>query len=147
MQKIERLISKFPGKAFAVLLLLAVPAFFFNLGLLPLFADEPTRANVALEMILTGNYSVPTIGGEYYFNKPPLYNWVLVLFYLLTDSFSEFVTRLPALIPLFLFAITIYYSVVYFLKNKQVALLSAMLSMVNGRMLVYDSMLGHIDIF
>ncbi len=147
MQKIERLISKFPGKAFAVLLLLAVPAFFFNLGLLPLFADEPTRANVALEMILTGNYSVPTIGGEYYFNKPPLYNWVLVLFYLLTDSFSEFVTRLPALIPLFLFAITIYYSVVYFLKNKQVALLSAMLSMVNGRMLIYDSMLGHIDIF
>lgn len=147
MQKIESFISKFPGKTFAFLLLLAVPAFFSNLGLLPLFADEPTRANVALEMILTGNYSVPTVGGEYYYNKPPLYNWILALIYQVSGSFSEFVTRLPALIPLFLFAVTIYFSVKYFLRNKFVALLSAMFSMVNGRMLIYDSMLGHIDIF
>ena len=75
MQKIENYISRFPGKTFAALLFLAIPPFFINLGLLPLFADEPTRANVALEMILSGNYSVPTIGGEYYYNKPPVYNY------------------------------------------------------------------------
>lgn len=146
MQKIDNYFEANPGKVFFYLLLLAIPAFFINLGLQPLFADEPTRANVALEMILSHNYAVPKIGGEYYYNKPPLYNWILALFYLLTGSFSEFVTRLPALIPLFLFAITIYYSTAYFLKNKKIAALSGILSLVYGRMISYDSMLGHIDI-
>lgn len=147
MQSVETFITQYPGKVFALLLVLAIPAFFINLGLLPLFADEPTRANVALEMILSGNYSVPTIGGEFYYNKPPVYNWILVIMYQIGGSYSEFATRLPALIPLFLFAITIYIATAYFLKDKRIALVSAMLSMVNGRMLIYDSMLGHIDIF
>ncbi|WP_411272850.1 ArnT family glycosyltransferase [Daejeonella sp.] len=147
MQKLEKFLTLYPEKAFFILLLFALPAFFTNLGLLPLFADEPTRANVALEMILSGNYAVPTIGGEYYYNKPPLYNWILAAFYQLTGSYSEFVTRLPAIIPMFLFAITIFYSISYFIKDRQVALISAMLFLLNGRMLIYDSMLGHIDIF
>lgn len=147
IQKLDNLLERNFTLVFFLLLLLALPAFFINLGLLPLFADEPTRANVALEMILSGNYSVPTIGGQYYYNKPPLYNWILAAFYVSTGSFSEFVTRLPAIIPLFLFAITIYYWVAYFLKDKRIALVSGIFFMVNGRMLIYDSMLGHIDIF
>ncbi len=147
MQRLETFLYQYPERGFFLLLLIALPAFFTNLGLLPLFADEPTRANVALEMILTKNYSVPTIGGEYYYNKPPFYNWVLAGVYLLNGSFSEFNTRLPAIIPMFLFAITIFYSTSYFLKDKRIALLSGLLFLVNGRMLIYDSMLGHIDIF
>ncbi|MEO8112131.1 MAG: hypothetical protein ABI594_18925 [Ginsengibacter sp.] len=146
MQKLDNYFEGNPGKVFFYLLLLAIPAFFINLGLQPLFADEPTRANVALEMILSHNYAVPKIGGEYYYNKPPLYNWILAFFYLLTGSFSEFVTRLPALISLFLFAVTIYYSTAYFLKDKRIAAVSGILSLVYGRLISYDSMLGHIDI-
>ena len=147
MQKLENFLTRFPEKVFFLLLLLSLPAFFINLGLMPLFADEPTRANVALEMILSKNYSVPTVGGEYYYNKPPFYNWILAGVYTLTGNFSEFSTRLPAIIPMFLFTITIFYSVSYLLRDKRIALLSAMLFLVNGRMLIYDSMLGHIDIF
>lgn len=147
MQKIEKFLIRYPEKAFFLLLLLALPAFFINLGLLPLFADEPTRASVALEMILSGNYAVPTIGGEFYYNKPPLYNWLLAGVYQFTGSYSEFVTRLPAIIPMFLFAVTIYYSVKHFINDKRIALVSGFLFLVNGRMLIYDSMLGHIDIF
>ena len=147
MQQLDHFLDKYPARAFTILLIIALPAFLINLGLFPLFADEPTRANVALEMILSKNYAVPTIGGEYYYNKPPLYNWILAGFYLITGSYSEFVTRLPAVIPLFLFAITIYISVNYFLRNKKIAVLSGLLMLVNGRMLIYDSMLGHIDIF
>ncbi|MXV14429.1 ArnT family glycosyltransferase [Hufsiella ginkgonis] len=145
--KLDEFIERDPGKAFIFLLVLAIPAFFVNLGLLPLFADEPTRANVALEMILSKNYSVPTIGGEYYYNKPPLYNWILAATYLLSGNFSEFATRLPAIVPLFLFTVTIWLAVACFLRDKRIALLSAILFMVNSRMLLYDSMLGHIDIF
>lgn len=147
MQQLDKFLEKHPARAFIFLLLLAIPAFFINLGLLPLFADESTRANVALEMILTKNYAVPTIGSEFYYNKPPLYNWILAGVYQLIGNYSEFATRLPAIIPLFLFAITIYYSVTHFLKNKQIAAISGLLLLVNGRMLIYDSMLGHIDIF
>ena len=147
MRQLEDYIQKHPTLIFFLLILLAIPAFLINLGLLPLFADEPTRAIVALEMILNNNPYVPTIGDEYYYNKPPVYNWILASFYLLTGSFSEFVTRLPAVIPMFLFAITIYYWVSYFLKDKRIGALSGILFLVNGRMLIYDSMLGHIDIF
>ena len=42
MTQFDRLIEKHPGKIFAFLILLAVPVFLVNLGLLPLFADEPT---------------------------------------------------------------------------------------------------------
>ncbi|MHB1178087.1 MAG: ArnT family glycosyltransferase [Daejeonella sp.] len=147
IQNLEDFLTRYPTRAFFLLLLLALPAYFINLGLLPLFADEPTRANVALEMILSQNYSVPTIGGEYYYNKPPFYNWILAGVYHLTGSFSEFSTRLPAIIPMFLFAITIFYTAGYFLKDKRIAVLSGILFLVNGRMLIYDSMLGHIDIF
>jgi 4-amino-4-deoxy-L-arabinose transferase-like glycosyltransferase len=147
IQKLEDFLINYPGRVFFLLIILSIAPFFINIGLLPLFADEPTRANVALEMILSTNFSVPTIGAEYYYNKPPLYNWILAGFYLITGSYSEFVTRLPAMIPMFLFAISVFYSVVYFLKDKRIAALSALLFLVNGRMLIYDSMLGHIDIF
>ncbi|MXV52699.1 hypothetical protein GS399_17130 [Pedobacter sp. HMF7647] len=147
MKKIEKFIAENPDRTFFLLIILALPAFFYNLGLQPLFADEPTRANVALEMILSKRFSVPTVGGEYYYNKPPVYNWILASLYLLTGSFSEFVTRLPAVVPMFLFAVTIYYSTAHFLKNNTTALLAGIFFLVNGRMLFYDSMLGHIDIF
>jgi 4-amino-4-deoxy-L-arabinose transferase-like glycosyltransferase len=147
IQKLEDLLLKHPEKAFLFLIIFSIPAFFINLGLLTLFADEPTRANVALEMILSKNFAVPTIGTEYYYNKPPLYNWILAGIYQVSGNYSEFTTRLPAIIPMFLFAFTIYFSVSYFLKDKRIASLSGILFLVNGRMLLYDSMLGHIDIF
>ncbi|WP_026896722.1 ArnT family glycosyltransferase [Daejeonella oryzae] len=147
MQKLENYIQKNPRQTFSILIIMALAPFLINLGILPLFADEPTRAIVAMEMILSKNFSIPTIGGEFYYNKPPLYNWILALFYLVSGSYSEFVTRLPAVIPMFLFAVTIYYSVSFFLKDKRIAALSGILFLVNGRMLIYDSMLGHIDIF
>ncbi len=146
MLRIDKFFEVNPGRFFYLLLLLAIPAFFINLGLQPLFADEPTRANVALEMILTGKYAVPTIGGEYYYNKPPLYNWILAACYLVTRSFSEFVTRLPALVPLFLFAITIYKAASFFLKDQRIGAVAGLFSLLYGRMISYDSMIGHIDI-
>ena len=56
--------------AFVTLLfMLGAVALFLNLGLEPLHFEEPRRAIVALEMELTGNWWVPKINGEYYFNK------------------------------------------------------------------------------
>jgi len=46
----------------------------------PLTWEEPRRCLVALEMIYRGDYVVPYVLGESYRNKPPLQNWLIVLF-------------------------------------------------------------------
>ena len=51
---------------------------FLNLGVRPLQFEEPRRVLVALEMAVRGNAVVPTTNGALYFNKPPLYNWLLL---------------------------------------------------------------------
>ena len=61
-----------------IILLLLIPALFINLGMSPLIADEATRGMVAFEMQQSGELITPTIHGEYYYNKPPLYNWILL---------------------------------------------------------------------
>jgi 4-amino-4-deoxy-L-arabinose transferase-like glycosyltransferase len=48
-----------------------------SLNIVELRGEEPRRAIVAMEMDITGEYVVPKINGWNYYNKPPLFNWVL----------------------------------------------------------------------
>ncbi|NPB07126.1 MAG: glycosyl transferase [Aquificae bacterium] len=66
-----------------LLLLLILAAFLSllpNLNAFPFRGEEATRAIVAFEMAHSGKYFQPTILGEPYFNKPPLFNWLIVLY-------------------------------------------------------------------
>lgn len=121
-------------------------ALFFNLGLMPLFGDEAIRGTVAFEMIKSDNYVVPTIWGDFYYRKPPLYNWLIAACFEATGSYSEFVLRLPSVIPLLVFI-----PVIYWVSRKQIGQRSAWLAgfafVLSGRIITRDSMLGHIDIF
>ena len=58
--------------------LLFVLAYLLNLGLQPLFLEEPRRTLIAIEMLHNKNLWIPTELGVYYFKKPPFFNWVLV---------------------------------------------------------------------
>ena len=58
--------------------LAVLPALLINLGLLTLISDEPTRGLVSLEMMIYGDYLVPTLNGMPYTNKLPLFNWILI---------------------------------------------------------------------
>lgn len=111
---------------------------------MPLSADEATRAVVALEMKYSGNLVTPTINGDYYFNKPPLYNWLLLGVYNLTGTSSELVIRLPVVFFLLIFGLVIYFFTRRKLSNK-VAAISALAFITCGRILFYDSMHGLID--
>jgi len=128
-----------------VTILLLIPALFINLGLLPLIADEATRAVVSLEMELSGKLLTPTISGEFYFNKPPLYNWILLSFFQISGNHSEWLIRLPAVISLLLFGLVIYIPTAKY-TNKRVAFISSLAFITSGRILFYDSMLGLIDL-
>ena len=93
------------------ILILCIAASFALLGRLylpGLRAEEPRRAVVAQEMVFTGDFIVPHVGGWHYYNKPPLFNWVLAGLFKLFGSFSEVLVRLPGLVGLFLSAFFLY---------------------------------------
>lgn len=136
-----------PWFFYLLTVLLLFPALLWHLGFLAINfpTDEPTRAIVALEMIVSGNYITPTINGEFYYNKPPLYNWIIIAFFRLAGNYSEFTLRLPVVVGLLLFGITIFYFVKQHLGKKQ-GFIVAILFITSGRILFWDSFLGLIDI-
>ncbi|HRZ42818.1 MAG TPA: glycosyltransferase family 39 protein [Bacteroidales bacterium] len=112
---------------------------------MPLTSDEPTRALVSLEMLLSGNYITPTIAGEFYYNKPPLYNWILAMFIHYSDGIPEFAVRMPAVLSLLGFAASVFlFTRRYWGKTE--GILAALMLVTCGRILFWDSMLGLIDL-
>ncbi len=111
---------------------------------MPLLADEPTRAIVALEMLLSKNNIVPTIIGEYYYNKPPLYNWILLSLYKSTGFINEWVVRLPTVFFTVLFSAIMFFFIQKY-TAKKIAFMVVVCYVTCGRILFYDSFLGLID--
>ncbi len=125
-------------------LILLLPALLINLGVLAFIDDEGIRSLVAMEMQLSGDYITPTMHGDFYYNKPPLYNWILLVFFNLFGRFDEWVARFPTVLCLLGYAATIF----YFFKqhySTKVAFLNAFFLVTCGRMLFWDSLLGLID--
>ncbi|HKK37903.1 MAG TPA: hypothetical protein VJ949_00625 [Cryomorphaceae bacterium] len=129
---------------FAVLL---VPALLINLGAHHIFihTDESLRALIALEMLLNDEFIAPTVNGLYYYNKPPLYNWIIVGSYKLFGEPSLFALRFPVVVAIFLYG----FLIVRFIgkaTNRWTGWLVAIMTITSGRILFYDSFLGLIDI-
>ncbi len=145
--KVLDFLKRNPWFFYAFCVAMLFPALLWHLGFLAINfpTDEPTRALVAMEMIVSGNYVTPTINGEFYYNKPPLYNWIIIAFYKMAGNYSEFTLRLPMIISLLLFGLTIFLFVKKHLGNKQ-AFIVAILFITSGRILFWDSFLGLIDI-
>ena len=124
---------------------LLLPAFLINLHLITLNDDEAIRTLVAMEMDMSGNYIVPTLNGEIYRAKPPLFNWIILQSFRLFGGVSELAARVPNIIFLLVFGYIIY----FFSKkhlSKEYSILNALLFLTCGRILFWDSMLAYIDI-
>ncbi|UKN02142.1 glycosyltransferase family 39 protein [Paracrocinitomix mangrovi] len=72
----------------------------FN-GIIELRNEEPRRAIVAIEMLESGDYLIPHIYGETYYNKPPLFNWLLAGSFKIFGT-GEWAVRFPGVISLLL---------------------------------------------
>ena len=129
-----------------LILILLVFSLVLNLGIYPLYLEEPRRAVVSLEMLISGNYIVPTIMGELYFAKPPLFNWIIILFSKILGGISELTVRLPTVVSLLLIGI-FHYLVSFRYIGKNVAFYSSIAFITSGTILFYFSLLGEIDIF
>ncbi len=146
---------------------LLIPALFSHLGYLPLDADsdEPRRALVALEMILSDRWFSPTLNGAAYLNKPPLYNWLIAGSFRLFDNYGPFALRFPMAVSLVGFGLTVFWFVRRYLGQTRsdslrsdgsrfdvsrfdvsIAFAAALMVLTNARILLYDSLYGLIDI-
>lgn len=81
----------------SVLLALCSCILFVNIGGWELYnPDEPRYAQIAREMMKTGNYIVPRLGAELYAHKPPLFFWLITLCSLPRNGVDSFSARLPS---------------------------------------------------
>ena len=71
------MVQALPPRGTALLLALAAALLAFRLGAVPLLGpDEPRYARVAVEMQRAGEWVRPTLAGEPWLEKPPLYYWL-----------------------------------------------------------------------
>lgn len=68
--------------------------------------EEPRRVIPAREMLETGDWIVPTIGGEIYTNKPPMINWAVAALFSLSGNQSEGTARMVSAIAILALVMT-----------------------------------------
>lgn len=79
-----------------IFLCICIVILFSNLGGIALLdPDEPVYAETAKEMIQFQDYLSPRIYGEFWYDKPPMYYWLVALSFKALGV-SEFAARLPA---------------------------------------------------
>ncbi|MBE9492267.1 MAG: glycosyltransferase family 39 protein [Bacteroidetes bacterium] len=147
MKKFISILSAYPWILYTIAILLLFPALLINLGINPVYlaSDEAIRALVSLEMIISDDYITPTLQGEIYLKKPPLFNWIIIVFFKIFGNYDELALRLPTILSCLIFGLII----VLFLKKylgKEGGLIVALIVLTSGRILFWDSFLGLIDI-
>lgn len=83
-----------------VLLVIAVWAAIYltALGSFEIKGEEGRRILPAVAMLESGNYLVPQVGGDPYFRKPPLINWLVAGSFKLFGKQNEWTARAPSVL-------------------------------------------------
>lgn len=118
---------------------------FVNLGLPPFSMEEPRRALITLEMQYNDNLIVPTQMGEYYYRKPPMFNWVMMVFYQIFGV-NEWASRLISVFSLLFLCVMVYR---FTAKNfdKETAFYTSVFYAISAYIYLYFSFTGEIDLF
>jgi len=139
-------ISKTEHYLWLLLFGLLLLGYLLNLGIQPLYLEEPRRAFIAMEMLENKNWIVPTLWGQYYYFKPPLFNWILLASTGLLGGFSEYALRFPTVVSTWLLS-----GLLYLIGRKQLGerhgRYAAALWLCSVGVLFYFSMIAEIDLF
>ncbi|MCX8023267.1 MAG: glycosyltransferase family 39 protein [Syntrophorhabdaceae bacterium] len=111
---------------FFVIFIATAILYFSGLSIRSLWGPEGRWAAIVREMILTGDYFLPTINGKVYFDKPLLSYWAIIPFAFIWDEVGEFSLRLPS--ALFgILSIFIIYLIGKYLFGKKASLISTVI--------------------
>ncbi|MDD3237879.1 MAG: glycosyltransferase family 39 protein [Candidatus Gastranaerophilales bacterium] len=84
------------GFAFFGLLVVCYFLYFYNVGNYPLIdVDETRYVSIARDMLNAHDWMTLKLNNEFFFEKPPLYFWILNSFFTLFGQISETIARLP----------------------------------------------------
>jgi 4-amino-4-deoxy-L-arabinose transferase-like glycosyltransferase len=75
------------------------------LGSIAIKGEEGRRILPAIGMLKSGNYIVPEVGGNPYFRKPPLVNWLVAASFRIFGMRNEWTARLPSAVAVLAVAI------------------------------------------
>ncbi len=120
-------------------------ALFLNLGINAVYLEEPRRCMVGLEMQYRGNYIVPTYYGEFYYRKPPIFNWALLGSFKIWGV-TEFGARFVTVLSLLLWG-GVNYVFTRKYASETLARYSSLLLMCSTIILFFMGMFAEIDIF
>ena len=89
------MLKRLDGRFWLVAIIAAI-ILFINLGTIPLLdPDEPVYAETPKEMIHFNEFLSPRIYGEYWYDKPPMYYWLVTAAFKVFGV-SEFSARFPS---------------------------------------------------
>src|SRR5438093_13229678 len=88
-----------------IVILLWAALYLPGLGSLAIKGEEGRRILPGIAMLETGNYLVPQVGGETYFRKPPLINWLVAASFKISGHQNEWTARMPSVISVLLVAL------------------------------------------
>jgi 4-amino-4-deoxy-L-arabinose transferase-like glycosyltransferase len=91
--------------AVLVVLLVWVVIYLPALGSIAIKGEEGRRILPAIGMLKSGNYIVPEVGGNPYFRKPPLVNWLVAASFRIFGVRNEWTARLPSAVAVLAVAI------------------------------------------
>ena len=99
------------GAEFWIILIVASFIMFFQLGSYPVLdPDEPVYAQTPREMLAAGDLLSPRIYGNYWYDKPPMYYW-LVAAASKIFGMGEFAARFPSALLAVAGSVYLYFSV------------------------------------
>ena len=91
-----------------LLIVLVLAAYFVRLGDVSIRGEEPTRAQIAFEMMQRGDWIVPREQGEPFLSRPPLQNWLIAASSLVCGSREPWALRLPSALAMLATTLLIY---------------------------------------
>ncbi len=95
------------AKALGLIALIWAGIYLPALGVREFHGEEATRALPGIAMLEGASWLVPTMGGENYYRKPPVINWLVAGSMYLTGQRTELAARLPSAVAVLAFAITL----------------------------------------
>ena len=137
MQKEKRILNREDLLADIMLLVVAFFLLFWAIGERSLWSSEGRWAEIVREMLTSGDFFHPTIGGKPYFDKPLLTYWIIAAFSAVTGRLDELIVRLPsALAGIVTLVCTMYLG--RRLWSRQVGMLAAGLLLTSYGLLMYS---------
>jgi 4-amino-4-deoxy-L-arabinose transferase-like glycosyltransferase len=139
-------LQQYHDRIYGAIVILFLFSLLLNLGVQPIYLEEPRRAMIAMEMVENGNYIVPTQMGEYYYKKPPVFNWLLIASAKVFGDFTPWALRLPTVLSVVLAGVLLFWLGRRYV-NREFAQYLALLFPICGAIYFYFSPIGEIDLF